>query len=1083
MAEEELPEGFIFESNEELDEIDYYEIVSLDEIIKLNPSFVAFSNEEIYNHLFNFLKSKSKAIGFLNLFNSIIEKQQTSYNINNFIIIADANRDNFSELDINDFVNKIKNSNKEQINIAYKQKNKIWFPLIYDNESSYPKFNATSTTIIQLNSDNPNDLYIIFKDDERNIPIMGVYFYEPRDISNNHPLSEQIVSHLTSKNRFKDNIKYIKDFKGTFGEFINNYKIKLPLDKLDPDEYHYTNLNILLNKFNYDLDSIDLNNFTLLKDELEKFAKNEKIIPISHNHQKIKPLEFKNNRILFFDILKKTKRLLEITHKSSNEIKKTLESYKQSKTHITELPLIKDISKLLLNIDEQNYNEIINNLKEIRKNLSLDNSIYALTNFSNIDIDDIENFKNFFDKIGDKFIIILSQPYKDIYEINFTFENDEHEIIAGLNTKDYEGIPVKIDEYKKNAIYVDDLDEEEIINLINPQIDDKEIKKHLNNYYYKLEKGFIEALHFILPFIIKIQELSKLPLNLDIIIPHLFNIYRGIPEKAMIIKEKFNDKFDDNFYNQEAQKSIKFVLMNDNEDVRLKNAILAHIDILTNMIYDVICKWSIEIQREILEDTLIFNKDICYIPCIDKWNDFGAPYNIDNKEKDGVLYYLICIFAEVYKEVFSENDYNYLPLDSNYKNLIIDKIKSNYESDLKTFIKMGDEKKKKINKGYEAQKKLVELLQKKDYKNDKTFENFIEALTYMPSVKYTKIHKYLLGCCLEKIDENFTADTYLKINRTDLKKAKSIYANERVINKKRYKRFYISKTQIIEKKDLKKTFKGFDKKENVLHEIYDNSIDDWLNEVSDNSIITDNLRKDIKMKLRDTYNIHINYYIQNLFNKKNDLFKGFSFYNYKQILLAISKILFNHLKNDAIQFINQINQTIIELDKLSSIINDDNMMDIIQIRSIFVIRCMCLPAYPDINTNTKLIPKIKIDTQLHKSIINDIGIKVMKIIQDGKMPTLEDQINYINKIREQNKDKILATLNKKTAEEKDIFKEMKKIGLPSFVDEDDDFDVKVNPEKKDDNEVEGEDEYNINEEDNDIEYDDEKADYGFIYAD
>jgi hypothetical protein len=551
----------------------------------------------------------------------------------------------------------------------------------------------------------------------------------------------------------------------------------------------------------------------------------------------------------------------------------------------------------------------------------------------------------------------------------------------------------------------------------------------------------------------------------------------------MIIKEKFNDKFDDNFYNQEAQKSIKFVLMNDNEDVRLKNAILAHIDILTNMIYDVICKWSIEIQREILEDTLIFNKDICYIPCIDKWNDFGAPYNIDNKEKDGVLYYLICIFAEVYKEVFSENDYNYLPLDSNYKNLIIDKIKSNYESDLKTFIKMGDEKKKKINKGYEAQKKLVELLQKKDYKNDKTFENFIEALTYMPSVKYTKIHKYLLGCCLEKIDENFTADTYLKINRTDLKKAKSIYANERVINKKRYKRFYISKTQIIEKKDLKKTFKGFDKKENVLHEIYDNSIDDWLNEVSDNSIITDNLRKDIKMKLRDTYNIHINYYIQNLFNKKNDLFKGFSFYNYKQILLAISKILFNHLKNDAIQFINQINQTIIELDKLSSIINDDNMMDIIQIRSIFVIRCMCLPAYPDINTNTKLIPKIKIDTQLHKSIINDIGIKVMKIIQDGKMPTLEDQINYINKIREQNKDKILATLNKKTAEEKDIFKEMKKIGLPSFVDEDDDFDVKVNPEKKDDNEVEGEDEYNINEEDNDIEYDDEKADYGFIYAD
>ena len=67
----------------------------------------------------------------------------------------------------------------------------------------------------------------------------------------------------------------------------------------------------------------------------------------------------------------------------------------------------------------------------------------------------------------------------------------------------------------------------------------KLMKIVLGDYYYKLEKGFIEALHFILPFIVKIQELSKLPLNLDIIISHLFNLYRGIPEKAVIIKEKF----------------------------------------------------------------------------------------------------------------------------------------------------------------------------------------------------------------------------------------------------------------------------------------------------------------------------------------------------------------------------------------------------------------------------------------------------------------------------------------------------------------------------------------------------------------
>jgi len=1081
MAEEELPEGFIYEPNEELDDIDYYEIVSLDEIIKFNPSFVAFSNEEIYNHLFNFLKSKSKANGFLKLFNNIIEKQKTPYNINNFVIIADAKRDDFTQLDIDEFVNKIKNSNKEQISIAYKQKNKIWFPLIYDLENSYPKFNASSTSIIQLTTENPNDIYIIFKDDERNIPVMGVYFYEPRDICPLHPLSYQIVSHLTSKDRFKGDIKLIKDFTGTFGDFINNYKIKLPLHKIDPDEYHYTNLNFIFSNYNYELDNLNLENYKLLKDELEKLAKNEKIYPINHNHQKIKPLEFKNNRFYYYEILKKIQKLLEITQKSSNEIKRTLENYKDAKTHINDLPFINDISKLLLSIDEQNFNDIIHNLREIRKNLSIDNSIYALTNFANIDIDDIEHFKDFFTKIGDKFLLILSQPYKDIYEIKFDFKSDEHEIIEGENIKDYQGIPVKIDEFKKNAVYINDDDDDEIINLNVHDIDDKEIKKHLNNYYYKLEKGFIEALHFIIPFIIKIQELSKLPLNLDIIIPHLFNLYRGIPEKAIIIKEKFNDKFDENFYHQEALKTINFVLTSDTEDPRLKEANLTHIKILTNMIYDVICKWSIEIQKEILNETLLFNKDICYIPCIDKWNDYGAPFDLDNKDKDGVLYYLICIFAEVYKELFID----IIPLDPNYKTLIIDNLKSKYQSDLKEFIKMTDIKKKKINKGLEAQKKLVELLQKKDYKNDKTFENFIEALIYMPSVKYTKIHKYLLGCCLEKIDENFNADVYLKTNRTDLKKAKSIYANERVLNKPRYKRFFIINKKLIKDSLLNNQFKGIKLKEtDIKYQIYDNSIDKWLMELNEMTGINDDIKNNIKMKLRDTYNIHINYYIQSLFNKKNDLIKGFSFHNYKQILIAISKILYTHLIKDALPFINQINEIIKELDKLSSIINDDNIIDINQIRAILVIRCMCLPAYPDITSNAKLISKIKIDGQLHKTIINDIANKVFKIIQDGKMPTLEDQINYINKIREQNKDKILATLNKKTAEEKDIFKELKKIGLPSIIDDNDDDIglIKVNPEKKEEGEDEGEQEFSLHVEDE--EYDDiDMANYGFIYAD
>ena len=39
--------------DEELPEVSYYEIITLDEMIKENPTFIAFSREEIFNELFD----------------------------------------------------------------------------------------------------------------------------------------------------------------------------------------------------------------------------------------------------------------------------------------------------------------------------------------------------------------------------------------------------------------------------------------------------------------------------------------------------------------------------------------------------------------------------------------------------------------------------------------------------------------------------------------------------------------------------------------------------------------------------------------------------------------------------------------------------------------------------------------------------------------------------------------------------------------------------------------------------------------------------------------------------------------------
>ena len=56
-------------------------------------------------------------------------------------------------------------------------------------------------------------------------------------------------------------------------------------------------------------------------------------------------------------------------------------------------------------------------------------------------------------------------------------------------------------------------------------------------------------------------DLSKLPLNFDIIIENLFKNYSGkIQEKIVIIKNKYNGKFDEDYYKEQAKKTEKYVL-------------------------------------------------------------------------------------------------------------------------------------------------------------------------------------------------------------------------------------------------------------------------------------------------------------------------------------------------------------------------------------------------------------------------------------------------------------------------------------------------------------------------------------------
>lgn len=1048
--------------DEEIPEIDYFELVSIDEIIKNNPNFIAFSKEEIYKELFNFVKTKPKTECFLKLFYEVVNRKT---NVNNFIVIADANRGNFEDLNIEEFISDLKKYDKiNDANLALASKNKLWFPLNYDVDNDKIRFKAQQKTVIELSKDNN---YIVFKDDETNIPIIGVYFYSPITILDDY-LNDKIMSHLYKPIKL-DTINAIAENEN-FEDLIKSYKIKIPVDKIDIDNYNYSSINNLLQKYNYNLDNISQEDFKIIKEHLEKLNKNETIEKITYNSIQIKAIELNNPRFTFFNILKELKILVDITITSTNIITKQLKIFEKERSVVNKLDITHDLFSIVTNLNDKNYDSVINNLRDLRKNIILDSAISKLELFSKLNK---KNIINQLDELEIRFEL-LKYSFVDIYKLNFSCADDEHEIHIGNDETNYEGVPLKLgqsNEKEDNYEYDDEKDE---INL-----DETQFNKYYNNQFYNIEVGFSELLKMVLPYLFRMQKLSALPINYDMIVSYLFNKYRTIEPKITIIYKYFPDIEEDEL-NIYLKKSIKYILINAKD--KMINAMNEYFNNFKNVMYDIIALWSITIQKDIVHETLFFNQENLFPECEHLWDEYGVPYDMQSKK--GVMIYLSCIFREVYGDLYKDEYANLVPLDEDYKKIIMTNISTNYNKELVLMTKINA-KKVKVNMGRQYYDTLYDLLKRKEYKGDTFLKAYIDALIYMPSIKFVKIHKYLQGCCLEKIDENFTADLYFKTDRQDLKKAKEKLTGKRVFNMPRYKRFFIKKTKEINKGEL---FIAINNP--IKYDIISLDLKEWLMDLKDlkkPTIFTEELISKLLLSVFKTTENYKEQYI-NYFNNKElkQLFHDYKFDNYKQISSIISKILYKYLKNDALPFISIINNTVDELNKLNSIITDDNIKDIISIKRIAVIRLMSLPSSIESVVNKKFIPSIDIDKEIYQELFKEIIITIINNINNCHMLDLKEQIDFINQIREKNKFDILARMNKKTREDKEIEKELKKYGL-KYNEEilDNEIEPEINKEKIDNyEENEGEAEYKVDMEDGDS--DDEYmtgSNNGFIYAD
>ena len=1058
--------------DEDLDDIEYLEIMSLDDIIKDNPSFIALSENDIRDNLSNMFLNNKKAKNVTKLFyeiiNDINEKRGVLDNYDNYIFNAEVEKEKNDVNEIKEqedasYFNKLEN---REFNQYIKAKDKYFFCIKYNNESTNIRFMNDKKINISLEPYHNNEFpiyYPVFPTDEVNIPIISAYYKIPKSTISDK-IYEKITDYLINSKNINlknannyDNTKdLVKDVRPDIHHIIKYMKE----DERNDFNLDYKNIDAIFKKFGKSLDLINQKDCDILCDYMISVTEYEKERKNIFRRINIKKSDILNKKLVFFDKLKSIINLLDLKESTINFLGKTkiiLEEHLSTIAVTDELVNLNNlnINKLILHINQTDEEDVLQLLTNIKQSMHMANIKDTI-----IEIDKILKTVDKKPEIIKNYEIL---KHKFEYSRNHIFDYDKDgkhylisyrevkEIKEGKYNDNYEGIPL---DNMEDTINVDDQDNiaHEVYD-IKYVIDTIDINKYLTNINYKTEEGFIDGIKNVLPELTEISKMCNLEIDYDILCSELFKYNRSIPSRKNIYIKEFKDRNVElnntllNILEKVPPKNILNIngLVNELDRDTLDIILIATKEWLSSikeLFIHAISFWILNVQEKILDDTFPLDENYLNDNYIVNWYKYGSPFNnLKKSEEKGVLPYIINIAKEY---LINKNE-----LSINADNLLKDTIKfiedkyTPYLENMKSKYELLKNKKKEM-RGLIEKEKFKNLRDNKICVKNVNLckEQHVKSLLYMPDIDYVKIHKFLHGCCLKKLDDTFSDDIDLKnAKRKDLIAWKKEFAKKRMTNKTRELRFIPEKVN----KD-KAVVKELDSifKEDITYDIkYSNILSLWLDEMREkqNNILPVKVIDDIEFnakKIDIAIKNNLNILAKTSKNLKNDNFIN-GFYKdkikYKSIILSIIKILNNYSKKkDNIELtllidisIKDLRNIIIDLNKLNSILVEDNEIDTERINRYIVSRALCCPFNPDELVNGSLSSHI-INNSTIQELAKNIYTDILKIIE-LTFPTAEENINFLNEQREKNKQNKINILNDKSVEENLLIKELKKAGI------------------------------------------------------
>jgi hypothetical protein len=1142
--------------DEELDDIEYTEILSFEEMSRINPSFIALDKEEIYNSLYVFFKDKKKADLLRSLFYEILENRESKNgkinDYSNYIFAAEGELENYGDGDgdgdgdgsgdpkdaVYNFIGKY--NNKSDLREFTKRK----FAVSYDIKSNKMRLKPTHNTSIvigdaadahkdfpkyhQIIKDYPvikcasvekvENIYNINDTDDDGsgssvgaLPILGAYYKIPTTTVNDY-MYAKIASHLLNSvntnyrasTNYIDICELIKKTRPDIEMIVKEININKDAFYLD-----YGNINNIFKKYDYSLDFITEKDLEVLTECMYSIIKGEKERKHgAHGAFKIRRPVLINKKLTFYDNIDKTLKVVSISPQVKSFLEKTKDIILKYKNDIiqTEVIALKNynVYDIIKQINENaiTIEEIIDELKLSIKTINIDNALETINDIleAQENLGDIkeecENVKKYFiysrehifdyDKDGKKYVIS---------------KRENKAISEGNDIDNYEGLKDDDDIIEdENKGFVGDADDVSgsgvgggvgvgTVGVSGTAVNNNyDINRYIANIHFRNDKAFIEILKIILELVKKVNDVANIDIDYDALSNHIFQKYRTnltITRYEIYLKKlkklksgaaaedikKYAKK-----YAERVPLYLDLYLSKNNLDKRHKwyadinKAIAedfidkAHIDIVKTankefvaainaIFYEAICFWIVDTQDNILKNNIALNANTM------------NPRHIDTFNSKGLLYYMIELLTDHFR-LSEDNDYM-INTDALQK-ILVNTVKNGYK-----------------DKGEAV---LNELINKKniDAKNRCSVDRnrytdeeqyYIDKLLLTPNInsKYEKIHKYIQGCCLRKLNNDFNdISDFVNNDNTEIIKLKEHYSKVNLNNKERDTRYTLPRLARLAKigkkgdkgeaakaakaaeadaseddaddgdifanevRDKVKHIKYVVKKP-FVYNFKNYGVDEWLDEMDGKSpLLPSNLIVNLKNYNIDAVKLAITDNIKRLKNIKSNVsgdFLNCANVNYKEILLNICKILYVCMGATATGagagdvFQDRIMKSIKDIKKMAKYLYDLNKNydadDEVVVNIINLAVIANSLNYPDL-LGVENIPKKFVADKADKLY------EYLKTYLEGKYNkflTPEEITVFLNEKREEYKIKKLKENADLDVEQNDIRRQMKAAGI------------------------------------------------------